>query len=431
MKLQLAVDTRLHGRRLFVARAVWAGLVLLTLALFSAGVAARLSQLLAICNGSQCELAQLASVEAEALQQRGIPLHTYALFFVLLEISFALVFTAAGLLIVWRKSDDWLGLFTSLTLVTFGAIIPPPLRTLMDAGGLELRLAVHSIQVLGWSSFLTFFYLFPNGQFVPRWTRWRPVLFAAWALAWLVFPVANIFNWPLPLALLVLLGWFTSGAIAQVYRYLRVSSPEQRQQTKWVVFGFAAATLGIAAFVLPLLLVPALRQPGPARVLYHLIGIPTFSLALLLIPLSIVTAILRYRLWDIDIIIRRTLVYTGLTAALALIYFSSVVLLQASFAAAGGRRSTIAIVLSTLAIAALFAPLRRRLQEVIDRRFYRHKYDASQILAAFSATLIEETDLEQLTQRLVVVVQETMQPTQTSLWLIQLDAGNSSVNRET
>jgi hypothetical protein len=107
------------------------------------------------------------------------------------------------------------------------------------------------------------------------------------------------------------------------------------------------------------------------------------------------------------------------------------VLLQASFAAAGTQRSTIAIVLSTLAIAALFAPLRRRLQEVIDRRFYRHKYDAAQILAAFSATLIEETDLEQLNRRLVAVVQETMQPTQASLWLIQPDAGNSSVNLKT
>jgi hypothetical protein len=427
----MGANNRLHGRRLFVARAVWAGLAMLTLALFSAGIPARLTQLLTICNGGQCELVQLASVEAEALQRQGIPLQTYALFFVLLESSFALVFTAAGLLIVWRKSDDWLGLFTSLTLVTFGAIIPPPLRTLLDTGGVGLRLAVYVIQIMGWSSFLSFFYLFPNGQFVPRWTRWRPVLFAAWAVAWLLFPIANIFSWPLPLALLVLLGWFTSGVIAQVYRYLRVSSPEQRQQTKWVVFGFAAATLGIAAFVVPLLLVPALRQPGPARVLYHLIGVPFFSLALLSIPVSIVIAILRYRLWELDIIIRRTLVYTGLTAALALIYFSSVVLLQASFAAAGAQRSTIAIVLSTLAIAALFAPLRRRLQEVIDRRFYRHKYDAAQILAAFSATLIEETDLEQLNRRLVAVVQETMQPTQASLWLIQPDAGNSSVNLKT
>jgi hypothetical protein len=205
---------------------------------------------------------------------------------------------------------------------------------------------------------------------------------------------------------------------------MRVSSPEQRQQTKWVVFGFTAGTLGIAAFLLPLLLAPGLRQPGLARVLYHMIGIPIFSLALLLIPVSIAMAILRYRLWDIDIIIRRTLVYAMLTAALALIYFISVVLLQAAFTAVGGRRSTVAIVLSTLAIAALFAPLRQRLQDVIDRRFYRHKVNAAQILATFSAMLVEETDLEPLTQHMLAVVQETMQPVHISLWLTKTDEGS-------
>jgi hypothetical protein len=141
-------------------------------------------------------------------------------------------------------------------------------------------------------------------------------------------------------------------------------------------------------------------------------------LFILLIPLSIGIAILRYRLWDIDLIIRRTLVYSVLSSALALTYFASVVLLQAAFRVLTGQgQNQLVTVASTLAIAALFAPLRRRVQDAIDRRFYRKKYDAAKTLAAFAATCRDETDLDKLAESLINVVQETMQPAQVSLWL--------------
>jgi hypothetical protein len=134
-------------------------------------------------------------------------------------------------------------------------------------------------------------------------------------------------------------------------------------------------------------------------------------------PIAIGIAILRYRLYDIDILINRTLVYGSLTAMLIALYFSVIVVLQRAFVLFIGQQSTLAVVASTLLIAALFTPLRRRIQSFIDRRFYRRKYDAVRTLEAFSAKLRNETDLDALSGDLVGVVRETMQPAHVSLWL--------------
>jgi hypothetical protein len=140
-------------------------------------------------------------------------------------------------------------------------------------------------------------------------------------------------------------------------------------------------------------------------------------LALLLVPVCTYIAILRYNLYDIDVVINRTLVYGSLTATLVALYFVGIVVLQRGFVLLTGQRSTLAVVASTLLIAALFNPLRRRIQSFIDRRFYRKKYDTRKTLEAFSATLRDETDLEALRENLVGVVRETMQPGHVSLWL--------------
>ncbi len=256
---------------------------------------------------------------------------------------------------------------------------------------------------------------------MPRWTR-------ALAFAWIAWIVISPFT---PFAVADFAGvsvlWFGAlvpggmgiGILAQIYRYLRVSGRVERQQTKWIVFGFIVVASGFLLYSLVQVLVPTAVEPGLARVLYLnftetiLIVLPVFVLLL-----CIAIAILRYRLWDVDYLINRTLVYGALTVSLAFVYSGSVILLQQFLRILTGQGTNqLAVVASTLAIAALFQPLRRRIQATIDRRFYRRKYDVARTLHAFSTTLRDEVDLNMLADDLLAVVDETMQPVHCSLWL--------------
>jgi hypothetical protein len=213
---------------------------------------------------------------------------------------------------------------------------------------------------------------------------------------------------------LVFLGIVVSLAWYQTYSYRRFSTPAQRRQTKWVVFGTTLAVAGTFPFQLPVDL--SLVGGDTPLVLLLRTG---FAFSFLLVPLSISVAALRSHLFDIDVLINRTLVYGSLTAMLIGLYFGGIVVLQRFFIVLTGEKSTLAVVASTLVIAALFNPLRRRIQSLIDRGFYRKKYDAAKTLDTFSARLREETDLLTLNDELVSVVKETMQPEHVSLWLRQ------------
>jgi hypothetical protein len=407
-------NTRLTGRWLIAARAVWLTLATLTVVIFIAAAPARLEELRAD-----------PFKFAEGLKQMGLSIEFFAWYGTGLDIAVALAFALLGGIIFSRKSEDGIGILTSLTLVTF-AISTIPLASVLYQAQPTWRVPLFVMRFIGYTLGCNFLYLFPDGRFVPRWTRALVVVISASILIWFLIPgftpptAFTDLNTPADLAFFVWVLIVTGSAVAtQIYRYRRVSGPIERQQTKWVVLGLTAMFVGFAIAVVPILAIPALRSPGRANLLYILFAIPATLFSLLLLPLSIAISILRYRLFDIDLIIRRTLVYTVLTGALGLVYFGSVVVLQQVFRALTGQaQSPLVTVVSTLAIAALFTPLRRRIQRAIDRRLYRRKYGAAQTLAAFAATARDEVELEKLMARLVAVVEETMQPESVGLWLV-------------
>jgi len=206
-----------------------------------------------------------------------------------------------------------------------------------------------------------------------------------------------------------------ASALSLVLRYRR-SGGEEREQIKWIAFAASVVGLLYLITMVSSLFFPlgwgAAGTPLWLGLLQHA-ALVSFTA----VPIAVGFAVLKYRLYDIDVVINRTLVYGSLTATLALVYFGGVVGLQYVFRAVTGEESTLAIVASTLAIAAMFDPLRRRIRSFVDKRFYRSKYDARKTLEAFSAKLRDETDLEVLNSDLVGVVSETMQPAHVSLWL--------------
>jgi uncharacterized membrane protein YhdT len=282
--------------------------------------------------------------------------------------------------------------------------------------------------------------LFPDGRLPSR--RWRPIAWFSGVMIVLLSvteglapgPLENQGGVPNPFGLekfpwladvaLVMIPLLPlcilAAAVSLVLRYRR-SGGEVRQQIKWIAFVASFAGLVyLIAMVSQLFLAPMMVGNGgslPPLPLWFELLTSVAVLGFAGVPVAIGFAVLKYRLYDIDLLINRTLVYGSLTAMLVAAYFGSVVLLQGALRALTGEGSQLAVVASTLAIAALFNPLRRRLQSFIDRRFYRRKYDATKTLEAFSAKLRDETDLDALNAELVGVVRETMQPAHISLWL--------------
>jgi hypothetical protein len=356
-----------------------------------------------------------------------------------------LAFTIVGALIASRRPENpigWIclvaGLFwtlialddqyTAYGLATTG-VVPFPAAVV----ALSQWLWVPPVGLL--SIYLILF--FPDGRLPSR--RWRPLAWFSGAVMALVSLAIALAPGPLPdlggvrnpfglegypwiadatNVIPALLPLCTlASALSLVLRYRR-SGSEQREQIKWIAFaGSFVGLMSLITVVSTLIFAPEFPDSTGTQPLWLGVLQDVELLSFAGIPVAVGIAVLRYRLYDIDVIINRTLVYGSLTATLIALYFGGIVVLQRLFVLLTGQQSTLAVVASTLLIAALFNPLRRRIQSFIDRRFYRRKYDARKTLEAFTAKLRDETDFDALNAELVGVVNETIQPAHVSLWL--------------
>jgi len=407
-------STTLPSRWLLPARVGWIFVALGCITLFIIGTVNTTRLPLPSCAPpATCPLSTLVSREdAEIAAGMGLP-------FPLLPLSLAFSITArlslavVGLLIFWRRSDDWVAMLIS------GGLMSVLLEGVQGVN--PSLLALQGVLFgIGTALFLPIPFIFPSGHFEPRWMRW-PVIAITLAYAVLVAFFLETSQFANLSAVLTLL-WVAFAVYAMPYRYFRVASPVERQQIKWVLLGLSATFISGIYYPTVSALYPV-SEPSQTRIVLLLINLPLYVACYGFFAFSMLVAMLRYRLWDIDVIIRRTLQYTLLTGLLALVYFGSVVVLQNVFVGVTGQQSQVVVVVSTLAIAALFTPLRRRVQAFIDQRFFRKKYNAEQTLARFAIVARDEVDMDKLTTALLGVVQETMQPEKVSLWLAREKGG--------
>lgn len=354
----------------------------------------------------------------QAVEQAGIPAQVMALVSTILFGLLTAIYASVAFFILLRKPNEQVTTLTALTLVFFGTGFPP----VFDVAAIyrpELNLVFDFWSEAGFSSLFILYLIFPDGRFRPRWTVWLAVLWGLQPVLLVLWPASPLLLYALPqpwgsLAPLAGLGLF---ATALIYRYYKLFNPIQRQQTKWAVLGMGTALLIFSIFLAYYYSHPELHDPqGPATIRFHLL---TMLLTVLFttIPVSLGIAITRHRLWEIDLIIRRTVTYSLVTASLLVVFFGSIILLQIALSRFTQiQNSQISTVLSTLIIAALFNPLRRRIQRNIDRQFYRRKTDAMQAISTFALRTQSQVDLSALKDGLSQVVRETMQPQHLSIW---------------
>lgn len=394
-----SLKLRARGWFVWLTRAIWALIVLQTLLVFALSIPARYSHLIII--GAENSI---------AYQQLGLPQTFIANYIGFFDALLFLAYTIVGALIFWLKSREWIGLFASLTLITAAVTIVRPGDSLLFAEPL-LRVPLLLTHTIGTVTIVIFLYIFPDGRFAPRWTMWIALSFTTYAAYFYLVPIVttNPLPWPPPNLSPVLIIGILIGVGFQVLRYKRHSTDAQREQTRWVILGLIGAATGLAMFLLIIpLLAPQVLLPSMARALYVLIGVPFFYLALALFPLALGISFRRYHLWDVDLLLNRTLVYLPLTAILAGMFEALEFVTRALFTALTGEDSDLALIVSTLLVAAAFAPIKDFLQSVVDKRFKETTHPAK-ALDAFTARVQARVSPIHPPQMLRRFLQETVQ----------------------
>jgi hypothetical protein len=395
--------TRLSGVWLHIARAVWLALVIPSLGLTIISFPVYYQQLQRACvDPMTCNVAgALTGKGLRALAPFSVSVSGYAAFYTIFWAVIVVIWCGIGFLIFWRRSDDGMALLSAFFLVMFNT---GTTTSALSIAYPALGLPVVLVGLAGQISLWLFLLLFPSGRLVPRWMG-LIIPFAIMQAVLFVAPPTSLFNansWP---------GWFngllaliTDGSIivSQVYRYRRVSTAVERQQTKWVAFAITTVVTGFLVFgVLFSVLFPAVDEPDSP---YSLIQI-VYPLLLLLLPISVGMAILRYRLWDIDLIIKRTLVYGLLTAFVIGIYVLVVGYLGAVFRTNG---NPVISLIATAIVAVLFQPLRGLLQRGINRLLYGLRDEPYVVLAGLGQRLKTVLDPDAVLSTIVETVREAL-----------------------
>jgi hypothetical protein len=408
---------------LWLAQISWIVVVVVNLVAFVVSLQPTFELFKAPCLDMQtenCPPGQAPLADWRALQAQGLSVTAWSLLMLGVIIGISLLLFGSGFIIAWRRRHDLTGLFVSATLITFGATGMSD--SLTNATGVPefLTMLQFGTVVISYPALAAFLLTFPNGKFTPGWTA---IIVPLWIVQFVLFN-SGAPAWVLALSILVTWG---GCAVTQIYRYLRVYTVRERQQTKWVVFGLAVGIgLNIIAALVPIIW-PGVNTTGSLFQLTQIVWLALFWAPL---PVGVGIALLRYRLYDIDIIIKRTVTYGLVTLTLACVYVGGVFggqqALLALTKANAHDTPPILIVLTTLVVAALFQPLRLWIQTGVDRAFYRRVYDARQTVERFSAALRSEVDLPALSAQLTAMVEDTMQPASVSLWL--RDAANDARN---
>ena len=323
-----------------------------------------------------------------------------------------------AVLLYWRGRTEPMALFFSYFLLLYGLILGGPAETLsvivtgsIDASQLAIGLVIVPLTAL--------LVLFPSGRPEPRFARWLIVGSAAMLPLILVAAIDETALERYRFSAVTTLGLSPTfmALLVPFWRYRFRATPIERQQMKWGLYGVGLFLAGMALLTALASRIDFNRPPGEPWLWWEPLVAVFWYIDINVIPIFFALAILRARLWDIDLIIRRTLMYSVLTAILGGLYFGGITGLQALFANVVGANSTLAVVISTLAIAALFQPIRIRVQRFIDRRFYRQNYDATRVLNDFADAVRDEIDVEDVEAALLRAVDQTIQPKSVSLWL--------------
>lgn len=393
-------ELRPRNQWLPIARVAWVALAVLMVAVVLIGTPGYFRSLVDTC--AQCTTAPGAPGFARSWTTEPLSGQAHAIWAITFEYLLVASFIAVATVLYRRRGTDPLALLTAFWLLTFCSIFTGTTEWVTTSSTAGF-LAGGVLRAIGGTASFTVFYLFPSGTFVPRWTRWAAAIWAVGNLVGNFVPQGSLLHEGGPVFGVFLLIVFPTSVAAQIYRFRKASNAQQRQQAKWMVLGF---TLGLTGLFLDVMLIAPYLNAAPVLTLPMLLLETTwFYCSLILIPLSIAFAILRYRLWEIDLLINRALVYGLLTTAVILLYVFLVSYLGVLFRA---EHSTVISLAVTGLIAVLFQPLRERLQRSVNHLLYGQRDEPYAVLSILGQRLQTALDPETLLGSIVEVLAQAL-----------------------